>query len=213
MRHARVEKVARTIAAQQPDLVALLGDFVDRGAGLHPIAPADVARRLVAWRAPLGTVAVLGNHDWSRAGARMSAALREAGIATLENEAHPIIRDGVRLWIVGVADLRSRTPSLRPLDEVPDGEPILLLTHDPDVFLRAPRRVALTLAGHTHGGQVNLPLLRRRFIPSREGPRFRAGLVERDGRLLFITSGVGVTGIPARLFALPEIAVLELQPL
>ena len=56
-------------------------------------------------------------------------------------------------------------------------------------------------------------LLRRHFIPSREGPRFRAGLVERDGRLLFVTSGVGVTGIPARLFALPEIAVLELHPL
>jgi uncharacterized protein len=210
----RVARVADAVVREAPELILLLGDFVDSTLlGRRRVAPEDVARRLARARAPLGTVAVLGNHDWAQAGPRVRLALDDVGITVLENDAHPIRRNGVRAWIAGMADLRRRSPSLAALSAVPEGEPLLLLTHDPDVFPRVPPRVALTLAGHTHGGQLNVPLLRRRFIPSRHGARYRAGLIEEGGRRLYVSAGVGTTGIPARLFAPPEIAVLELRPL
>ena len=194
----RVARIARAIAHEQPDLVVLLGDFVDatRLGRSRWISPERVAGQLAQARGPLGTVAVLGNHDWSRGGARVARALRAAGIRVLENEARAVRRGDTRLWIAGVADLRRRKPSLAVLDAVPLGEPVLLLSHDPDLFPHVPRRVSLTLAGHTHGGQINLPVVRRHLIPSRHGARYRSGLIEEEGRRLFVTRGVGDDGHP-----------------
>jgi hypothetical protein len=97
------------------------------------------------------------------------------------------------------------------LASVPPGEPVVLLSHDPDVFPHVPDRVALTLAGHTHGGQVAIPLLRRPAIPSAYGERYARGHVVEDGRHLYVSSGLGTSGLPLRLLAPPEIVVLELR--
>jgi predicted MPP superfamily phosphohydrolase len=96
------------------------------------------------------------------------------------------------------------------LAPVPEGAPTLLLTHDPDVFPQVPRGVALTLAGHTHGGQVDLPLMRRWAIPSRFGDRYSGGHVEEGGRHLYVSRGVGTAGLPLRFRSPPEISVLTL---
>jgi predicted MPP superfamily phosphohydrolase len=88
---------------------------------------------------------------------------------------------------------------------------VLLLSHDPDVFPRVPARVALTLAGHTHGGQVAVPLLRRPTLPSRFGERYARGHIVEGGRHLLVTSGVGTSGLPVRLFAPPEVLVVTLR--
>ena len=152
---AQVTRLVERMNAEAPDLVVLLGDYAShRVIGGKRVAPAAVAESLAALHAPLGVLAVLGNHDWWVHGHRMGAALTDAGITVLENEA---VRAG-DLWVAGLADLREREPSIaRTFDPIPDGEPVIALTHDPDAFPFLPERPALTLAGHTHGSQINIP--------------------------------------------------------
>jgi uncharacterized protein len=205
---ARVERLVAAVNRRRPDLVVLLGDFVDPTVKLGtPVAPEAVGARLAALRAPYGVVAVLGNHDWRVDGPRVAAALRDAGIAVLENEA---VRAGP-LFVAGVADERTRRPDVTAaLAAVPEGAPVLLLSHDPDVFPAVPARVALTLSGHTHAGQVAIPGVRRPAIPSAFGERYARGHIVEDGRHLYVTAGVGTTGWPVRLLAPAEVVLLRL---
>ncbi len=213
MRPADIERVARRTVEAHPDVIALLGDVVDpRLAGGAPVAPEAAAWALRGLRAPVGVLAVLGNHDWTTDGPRVGRALRAAGIAVLENDAVRLGARGQVLHIAGLADAKTREPDLgAALAGVPESEPVLLLSHDPDVFPSVPARVALTLSGHTHGGQIDLPVLRDRATPSRYGGRYRRGLVVEDGRHLFVTSGVGTSRWPVRLRRPPEVVVLRLR--
>jgi predicted MPP superfamily phosphohydrolase len=208
VREERIERVVAAVNARRPDLVLLLGDYIDPEVRFgSTVAPAAVAERLAALRAPLGTIAVLGNHDWRNDGPGMRAALRAAGIPVLENDA---MRAG-ELWVAGVEDTRYRNPDVeQALGDVPDDAPVILLSHDPDMFPRVPDRVALTVSGHLHGGQIGVPLVRRPFIPSRFGERYARGHVVEDGRQLYVTSGLGTTGWPVRLLAPPELVILRL---
>jgi predicted MPP superfamily phosphohydrolase len=213
MPHAGLDAVSRAADAlmgECPDLICLLGDFIDRRAVFaRPVDQGALAARLASLRAPRGVVAVLGNHDWYAGGPGIADALRAVGIPVLENEAVPA---GDGLWTAGVGDYRVRGAHLgRALSDVPEGEPTLLLSHDPDIFPHVPARVALTLSGHTHGGQVGIPWLRRPFVPSNFGERFVNGHVVEDGRHLYVTSGLGTSGIPVRLLMPPEVVILRLR--
>lgn len=204
-----VARVNRT----RPDLVVLLGDHVDDDHHLgDEIPPERVAKRLNDLEAPRGVIAVLGNHDWLAGGHRVAQALRHNGITVLENDATPA---GPGLYVAGVGDATERVADPhRALEAIQDPEAaVLLLTHDPDVFPRVPDRPALTLAGHTHGGQIDIPGARRAWIPSRFGARYatRTHIVER-GRHLLLSSGVGTSGWPVRLAARPEILLVTLRP-
>ncbi|MEA2290066.1 MAG: uncharacterized protein QOD55_2063, partial [Solirubrobacteraceae bacterium] len=207
---ARLAGLVRAVDRRAPDLVVLLGDFVDPNVrGGSPVAPEAVAARLGALQAPLGIYAVLGNHDWLDDGERVAAALRAAGITVLENEA---VSAGP-VWIVGLADATERRPDVAgTLNAVPGDAPVIVLSHDPDLFPQIPDRVALTLSGHTHGGQVAMPLLRRPRIPSRFGERYARGHVVEHGRHLYVTSGFGTSGWPVRLLAPPEAVILRATP-
>jgi predicted MPP superfamily phosphohydrolase len=202
----RVARIVAAVNAREVDAVLLLGDVLD---GSADVAPEPVAHALGGLRARHGTAAVLGNHDWANRGRRIHAALTGAGIPVLEDEARAL----GPLWVAGVGDASMRDPDVgQALADVPDGAPAILLSHDPDVFPRVPARVALTVSGHTHGGQVAVPLLRRPFLPSRHGERFARGHVVEDGRHLYVTSGVGTSRWPVRLLAPPEVVVLRLTP-
>jgi predicted MPP superfamily phosphohydrolase len=98
------------------------------------------------------------------------------------------------------------------LREVTTDEPVVLFTHNPDIFPGVPTRVSLTVAGHTHGGQVNLPLLGRLVVPSQYGQRFAQGHVVEGGRHLYVGGGIGTSIIPVRFRVPPEIVVLSLEP-
>jgi predicted MPP superfamily phosphohydrolase len=211
---ARVAKVVAFAQRRRPDLAVLLGDYVDPEVTLgSEVAPEAVAEALSGFRGRFGTVAVLGNHDWSTDGPRVWQALQQQGIRVLENDAVRVRPNPGELWVAGVADTRDRRPDIeRALAKVPAHAAVLLLSHDPDLFPRVPPRVALTLSGHTHGGQVAIPLLRRLWIPSRFGERYAGGHVVEGGRHLFITRGVGSSGQPVRLGAPPEVVVLRLRP-
>jgi len=209
--HAGTAAIARAVErlnGAAPDVILLLGDFIDA----HPlwggrVTPEQIARELAALRAPHGVLAVLGNHDWKQAGDRMWRALADAGIEVLENRS---VRAG-DFHVAGLADLRCRRPDLpSALAGVPPEAPVILLAHDPDVFPYVPDRVALTLSGHLHGGQVAIPVLRRPALPSRYGERYARGHVVEDARHLYVTSGLGTSGLPLRLLAPPEVVILEL---
>ena len=115
-------------------------------------------------------------------------------------------------WLAGVADLWTRSPDIEgTLKQVTDEEPVLLFTHNPDIFPEVPPRVSLTLAGHTHGGQMNLPIFGRPVVPSQYGQRYAFGHVVENGRHLYVSGGVGTSIIPARFRVPPEVVVLTLD--
>ncbi len=207
----KVERIVEGVNRWGPELVVLLGDYADPQVALgRRIAPEAVAERLGQLRGP--AVAVLGNHDWREWGPRMADALSGAGLTVLENEAVPVAVRGARIWVVGLADASTRSPALGAIGAVPAGEPVLVLTHDPDVFPYVPSRAALTLAGHVHGSQVNLPLVRERVTPSRHGARYRAGHIEEGERHMFVSRGIGTSRLPVRFLAPPDVALLQLRP-
>ena len=206
------EMVARTNAAK-PDLVVLLGDYVIHGVvGGRFVPPEPTAAILRDLRAPLGVFAVLGNHDWWYDGGRVERAFTGAGVPVLDDRAVAVTTRGGPLWIAGLGDLWTRPANLdRALAAVPAGAPVILLTHNPDVFARVPDRVLLTLAGHTHGGQVNLPLFGRLIVPSAYGQRFAIGHVREGGRDLFVTPGIGTSIVPVRFRVPPEVSMLTVD--
>jgi predicted MPP superfamily phosphohydrolase len=213
--HVTAERVAEIVAetnALEPDLIVLLGDYVSlMRASTSYVPPKATAAVLTRVQAPLGLHAVLGNQDWWLDGRYIRRLLEEAGIAVYENDARPIeAGDGGRLWIAGLADLSSRRVDLAgTLAEVTDDAPVILLSHSPDVFADVPGRVALTLAGHTHGGQINLPYLGRLIVPSRFGQRYAYGHIIEGGRQMFVSSGIGNAILPARYGVPPEIVLLR----
>lgn len=210
---ARLPKLVEAINREQADLVLLAGDYLINGVRFGTwVDPESIAHVLGGLQAPLGVVAVLGNHDWWNDGPRVRRALSRTGIVVLENQVQTVQHAGGRFFIVGLADVLTRKVELRASEAlVPPGEPFLVLSHEPDIFPAVDARAALTLAGHTHGGQVRLPILGRPIVPSDYGQRYAAGHIEEDGKHLFVTTGVGTSIFPVRFGVPPEVVVLELR--
>ncbi len=211
--HMPLAKLARAVDAlndRAPDMHFLLGDFLDASQPWRRrIAPELVAKALARLRSPLGTLAVVGNHDWRNSGDRIWRALEAEGVTVLEDRAVELSNG---LWVAGLGDMRHRRPNVATaLRDIPDGAPAVVLTHDPDMFPEVPDRVSLTLAGHLHGGQVAIPLLRRPLMPSYYGERYARGHIVEHGRHLFVSSGLGTSGLPIRLLAPPEVVVMTLR--
>ena len=215
----RLAEIAHATVAQAPDLVVVLGDLA-RGIftfGAEDVPVDDWAAALAGLSAPLGVHAVLGNHDWWSGPDPIRTGLRAAGIALLENAAVKLEADGHRIWLAGLGDQwafgRGRGVDDLPgtLAQVRDNDPTVLLVHEPDIFPVVPPRVAVTLAGHTHGGQVRLPGYGALVVPSRYGRRYAYGHVHEDGRDLIVSGGLGMTGLPVRFAMPPEIVLVTLR--
>jgi uncharacterized protein len=163
-------------------------------------------------RAPAGVVAVLGNHDGWFDHDRVRQAVETIGIRVVEDTATRLNTPAGLLWVAGISDLwtgrHDLSAALAAVTD--DGIPVLLLTHNPDVFPLVPDRVTLTLAGHTHGGQVRLPFAGALVVPSRFGQRFAAGHVVEGGRHLFVATGVGTSILPVRFRVPPAVTLLTL---
>ncbi len=208
----KLKQLVTATNSEAPDLVVLLGDFVILGViGGTLVDPESIGDQLAGLQAPLGIVAVLGNHDWWFDGNRVRHALESRGVRVLENESIRLTQHGKSFWLAGLADLLTRGNGVPvTLAQINDDEPIIVLTHNPDVFVSVPERVSLTLAGHTHGGQVRLPLIGRPVVPSKYGQRYAYGLIDEGGRKLFVTGGVGTSILPVRFGVPPEIVILRL---
>lgn len=223
----RVEKIVRRTNALKPDLIVLLGDYAAGHRFItKPLLIADVAPVLAQLSAPQGVFAILGNHDWwdDRSAQRRGGlpnlyadALVANGIRHLSNQA--IRLDGY--WLAGLEDqlaLLRGERGIIGLHDLPatlaqiadDGAPAILLAHEPDIFPKVTDRIALTLSGHTHGGQVRLfgwsPV-----VPSRYGNRYAYGHIREGGRDLVVSGGIGCSIAPVRFGVTPEITVIELS--
>ena len=211
---AKLERVVAETQNAKPDLVLLAGDFVIQGVrGGQFVAPEVTSAKLGELAAPLGVFAVLGNHDWWLDGPRVRHAFETSRIPVLENRAVELRRGDCAFWLAGIGDFWEGRPDINgTLENVPPDAPVLVLTHNPDVFPDVPERVALTIAGHTHGGQVRVPLIGRPIVPSAHGERYAIGTVVEGGRHLFVTPGVGTSILPVRFLVPPEISLLVFNP-
>jgi uncharacterized protein len=224
---SRVEEIVSVANALEPDLIVLLGDFIGgmRHFTTGFVPPSDWGRALAGLSAPLGTFAILGNHDWWNDVEAVRAALSDNGIPVMENDARLLgLEDGRRFWLAGLGDQLAKIVApgrFRGVDDLPgmladipeDGNPILLLAHEPDIFPAVPDRVSLTLCGHTHGGQVALPVIGRPIVPSAYGQRYAYGHIVEEGRHLIVSGGLGCSNIPIRFGVPPEIVVVDLGEL
>ena len=203
-----VEKIVERTQQLAPNLILLGGDYV-----LHRrkyIAPCF--RALEKLRAPLGVFGVLGNHDHMTSASETRTAMRSAGIADLTNTGHWIEKSGQRLRIAGVGDLWKDTQDLAPaLRGVMSEDACILLSHNPDyVETLNDTRVGLVLSGHTHGGQVVLPLFGAPIVPSRYGQKYLRGLVRTPWTQVFVSRGLGTITPPMRFCCRPEINLITL---
>ena len=137
-------------------------------------------------------------------------ALESAGVVVLEDQARALTIDQCRFWVVGIGDLWETPHDVgKAFAGVTDNAPVLALTHNPDLFPQVPARASLLIAGHTHGGQVKLPLLGRPVLPAAQ--RYAIGHVVENGRDLFVSPGIGTSIVPVRFGVPPEISRLTLR--
>ncbi|MEM7226276.1 MAG: metallophosphoesterase [Pseudomonadota bacterium] len=209
---AKLDEVVAEINGLEPDIVVLLGDYVIQGVlGGRFVAPEETARSLAALAPAQGTYAVLGNHDWWHDGDQVRAALESAGIVVLDDQAVRLALPDGPIWIAGIADDMTQNPNpRRVIRPIPKDEPVIAIAHDPAVFPDVPQRVVVTLAGHTHGGQVYIPFYGAPVIPGRAPRRYAYGHIRENGKDLYVSSGLGTSILPVRFNMPPEIAVITL---
>jgi uncharacterized protein len=209
---AALRRVFDRLLGLRPELILLGGDLASaRAEEIDANREAFVA--LSAARPPLGVFAVLGNHDHYTGDPHgVRRRLEATGVAVLHNRSVVLRRGAGHVVLAGIDDLHAGEPDLQRAlaGEHPPGAPVVLLSHNPDVFFEAARRgVALVLSGHTHGGQMRLPGLPVLVRMSRY--RLDEGRYETGGAQLVVSRGLGVTGLPFRFACPPEAVLLRLR--
>jgi predicted MPP superfamily phosphohydrolase len=207
---ARIDRWVGRVNGLRADLVAVTGDLIASGSAFVPV----VAACLCKLRARDGVFACMGNHDYFTDGEAMVTALERAGLQVLRNRGVPVQRGDQALYVAGVDDTWThRNDVARALAARPGGAPAVLLAHDPALFPEAAAHgVDLTLSGHTHGGQLGVPFLAKRFNLARLMTEFTTGIYRRGPSTLYVNRGLGATALPVRLAVPPEIAVITLRP-
>ncbi len=231
--------VEATLALEPDLILLLGDYVTSERRNVHGVGPGVWSRELGRLKAPLGVHAILGNHEfWDdrqvqrerRGDPYGKLALLDAGVPVLENDAVRLEKDGKGFWLAGLGDqlafwvgydrqrgggiYEGRDDLNGTLARITDSSPAILLAHEPDMFAGLPAapgadKVAVTLAGHTHGGQINL-LGWRPYVPSRFGSRYAHGRIVEDGRSLIVSAGLGTSGVPVRFGVPPEIVLVEL---
>ncbi len=229
----RIEEIVAVTNGLGVDAVLLLGDYeASQRVMQRSLMPDEWAPILAQLKAPLGVHAILGNHDYwddpeaqasRRRPVRGRVALEKSGVPVYENDVVRLEKDGQGFWLAGLADQiayitgrRNGSLQFEGLDDlggtlakVTDDAPVILMAHEPDIFVQVPARVALTVSGHTHGGQVRLfgwsPI-----VPSAYGNRYAYGHVVENDRSLVVSGGLGCSILPVRFGVPPEIVIVEL---
>jgi hypothetical protein len=224
----RVAEIIDTTNALKPDLILMLGDYPAGQVAWRHLPLGDFARLAADLRAPLGVYSILGNHDWwddhavQRAGAgtpQVRRLLEARGIPVFHNDVLRLEKDGRPFWLAGLGDQEPFVGRFEGVDDLPgtlakvtDAAPILLMAHEPHIFPDVPERVALTLSGHTHGGQVRL-FGKSPAVRHVRGYDLSYGHCVIDDRHLIVSGGFGVSRVPVRFGVPPEIVLLDLDPL
>lgn len=208
----QLHRAVKLINKQKPDLIVITGDFASRNM-IYSMDGLIVA--LSKLQAKDGVMAIPGNHDyWNPQNIdRIRQMLRDLNITELSNTHRTVHRKGAQLHIAGVDDvvaLRSRLDLV--LADLPPTGSAILLAHEPDFAdISSPtRRFDLQISGHTHGGQIRLPLIGP-LVSTTHGHRYNAGIVDVDGMLLYVNRGLGTVTLPMRFNCRPEITLFKLK--
>ena len=209
---ARLRRVARMVNAERPDLIAVTGDFASYSP--RRLDTQTLVGALRDLSAPDGVVAILGNHDYLTDVKLIRRCIREAGLTELVNDALTLRRGDAELHVAGIDDVmegRSRLDLV--LRKLPENGAAILLAHEPDFadVAAATGRFDLQLSGHSHGGQVRVPLLGKAVLPP-FSQRYTRGLHEVGGMLLYTNRGLGTVHARLRFGCRPEITALTLRP-
>jgi predicted MPP superfamily phosphohydrolase len=209
------EKLLRLVElanAQNPDLIVLLGDYVSQigGRSSELKMPFEtIAKNLKGFQAKYGVYAVIGNHDWWYNEKNVRSEFEQIGVTVLENAVEPIQVGDETIYVWGIEDYwKNRRVPTDVFEQIPNKQNIIVITHNPDSLLKAPGEISLMISGHTHGGQVKFPFYGALALVN--DPRLMEGFVSLDGKNIFVTTGVGMSGPQVRFNVTPEIAVLSL---
>ncbi|MGH2532531.1 MAG: metallophosphoesterase [Thermomicrobiales bacterium] len=206
---ADVDRACEMVVAERPDLIVLGGDYISESPRyIYDVAP--ILGKLIR-AAPLGGYAVLGNHDLSVSGEKVLRALDEAGVPILRNQAVAVESGRGTLWIAGIDETLIGTPDVAgTFAQVPPGAAVLTLWHEPEFAEQTAAHGAFAqLSGHTHGGQVRLPLFGPVGLPL-DGRRYVTGHSRAAGMPVYTSRGVGVYRPPVRLNCPPEVTLVTL---
>lgn len=221
-----IRTAGRLLMAENPDLIVMTGDYISGSTrflsgSIGEFTPEHLLKcvdALAHLKAPLGIYGVLGNHDFWSGPASVRAICesftRRIGVAWLRNRGVELHKGGGSFHLLGVDDYWEESCSLTEACRGLDGDSVrILLSHNPDInddIARSRERIDLVLSGHTHGGQVVIPVLGQPVMPSKFGQKYRAGLVRDGDRQTYISRGVGCLLAPIRLNCPPEVTVLTL---
>jgi predicted MPP superfamily phosphohydrolase len=209
----RLNAIVDDAAALAPDLVLFGGDYVNMqpfGGGRVP--PRTIAAILSRLEAPLGRFAILGNHDYVYDERAVTDAMQDHGITVLDHARAGLQFQNHSVDVIGVPDAQvTRAEAYALLGGLARDKPTIVLAHDPVWFAHLPAGPHLMLAGHTHGGQIRLPGIGIVRTATKAPRRWIHGLVEERGQYLYVTSGIGTSGVPVRWGVPPEFAVLDMS--
>ena len=208
-----LRRVVADLNAAKPDLILLPGDFVHHGLlDGEELSPEAIAAELGRLKAPLGVYATLGNHDWWSDGERMGKALEAVGIRVLENSALPLPGLTQKIWLLGIGDdMTGHSDVPKALAGVPAEAHLIVMLHDPANAPELPRQSIVAFAGHTHGGQVRLPLLGALITPGHSPLRHSLGWLPDVPAPTYVSAGIGTSILPVRFNCPPETLVLRLR--
>ena len=219
----KLRLIVKTTNEQNADLIVLLGDYVsqqtfDNAKIKMPVA--TIADNLKGFQTKYGVFVVLGNHDGWYNDAEVAAEFSRVGYKVLENEVAIIEKEGQKLRILGLKDHVKVKDWGKEVKEALENREqtgnIIVLEHSPDYLWPIssnalnPNDIKLFIHGHTHGGQVWLPIIGSMFVPSNYGQRYAFGHIKENNFDMFVTTGIGTSILPFRFLVPPEIAVLTI---
>lgn len=211
---ARLKRILKDLNQLKPDLILLAGDYIsEKRVATHIYTPAELAAPFALMDAPLGIIGVPGNHDhWAELDAIISE-MEKNGVTMLTNDAvkrGALIIGGVDDEFTEHADLAKTITAMDALEEDEDKAPRIVVSHSPDIVPDLPGAVGVVVTGHTHCGQIVLPVIGALTYVSKYGARFRCGKIDDDGQKVVVTAGLGTSVLPLRYGAPPDVWLLEL---
>lgn len=209
---SRVERIAEQLNALSPDLILVAGDLIsEKRTATKLYTEEEVAAPFATFEARLGMVVAPGNHDhWVDLDA-MVTALEGHGITVLRNEAvkrGPLLIGAVDDDYTGHDDVPATFAALDALGE----GPVVVVSHTPDIVPDLPRVVSAVFAGHTHCGQISLPVIGPISTLSSYGDRFACGMIRDGGQTVFVGAGLGTSILPLRYGTPPDVWLVTLGP-
>jgi predicted MPP superfamily phosphohydrolase len=207
----RLQRIVNQINGANPDIVAFAGDFVSDKRTATTLYTVDQALAPLGNLAPgMGSFAVLGNHDHWRNVKAVTDGLADVGITLLSNRATeigPIALGGIDDDFTNHSNVPVVLAQMSTLQGVP-----IYLSHSPDITPDIPNKESIILAGHTHCGQIVIPLIGALAYMSKYGDRYACGQIEEDGKTIFVSAGLGTSLLPLRLGAVPDMWMITVGP-